>query len=193
MTSRRNFRAWSDQHPDPDTERGLGAYDDPREAERQRQRARELFNGPWFGPGMYPEVVAFPWAGTLASRSRGERPVWDRASDEVASWFGDDDAADRRARDYAGVGPKGYRRSDTRIEEDVNDALTDDPSLDASDIKVSVADREVTLDGLVRDRRSKRRAEDCAEDVRGTAHVQNNLRISDPQGGSEAFAPGSST
>jgi hypothetical protein len=50
---------------------------------------------------------------------------------------------------FAGRGPKGYRRSDSRIREDVCDRLTDAPFLDASDIDVTVTDGEVTLSGTV--------------------------------------------
>ncbi len=107
-----------------------------------------------------------------------ERGFIDRASDEVASWFGDEEAARRRQMDdHRGKGPRGYRRTDARILEDVNDRLADDPAIDASDIEVTVKDAEVTLSGHVTDRWEKRRAEDCAERVSGIAHVQNNLRI----------------
>jgi len=79
---------------------------------------------------------------------------------------------------HRGLGPKGYKRSDERIREDVSDRLTDDPVVDASDIAVLVAAGEVTLDGTVPSRTEKRRAEDCAESVSGVTHVQNNLRVS---------------
>lgn len=103
-----------------------------------------------------------------------------------------DDAAMRRAgapgADHRGRGPAGYRRSDERIHEDVNDRLTDDPMLDASDIEVLVSQAEVTLNGTVHRREDKRRAEDIAEAVSGVTHVQNNLRLQrgpadDPGGG----------
>lgn len=106
----------------------------------------------------------------------GERGFLDRAGDEVLSWFGDRDARRRRELDHRGRGPKSYIRSDERIREDVNDRLTEDVWIDASEIEVSVADGEVTLSGTVEDRRSKRRAEDVADDVTGVKHVQNNLR-----------------
>ncbi|HEY6432671.1 MAG TPA: BON domain-containing protein [Acetobacteraceae bacterium] len=116
-------------------------------------------------------------------RSRGpERGFWDRASDEVSSWFGDE-GAERRRRDDArrdmhrGRGPRGYTRSDERIREDVSDRLTDNPILDAIEIEVAVASGEVTLNGHVDSRYSKRLAEDIAEDVSGVRHVQNNLRV----------------
>jgi len=112
-----------------------------------------------------------------------ERGFLDRAGDEVRSWFGDDDAERRRDADmrqagqHRGRGPKGYQRSDARILEDVNDRLTEDPHIDASEIEVSVQNREVTLSGTVNSRFEKRHAEDLAESISGVTHVQNNLRI----------------
>ncbi len=107
-----------------------------------------------------------------------DRGFLEKAGDEVMSWFGDDEAARRRERDgHRGKGPKNYIRSDSRIEEDVNDRLTDDLMVDASDISVSVSDSEVTLDGTVDSKLAKRRAEDCCDSVSGVTHVQNNLRV----------------
>ncbi|AJE49049.1 BON domain-containing protein [Celeribacter indicus] len=129
-----------------------------------------------YGAGMYD--TPRDWRGDWRDRYRGNRrDFWDRAGDEVASWFGDDDAQERREQDHRGRGPRGYSRSDDRILEDIHDQLTADPIVDALDIVVSVTDREVTLDGEVGSRREKRRAEDCAEDVLGVEHVQNNLRV----------------
>lgn len=133
------------------------------------------------GRGHYPSDNNRGYRGRYNRGNRDyddERGFVDRASDEVASWFGDEEAARRREMDsHRGKGPKGYRRSDARILEDVNDRLVDDPAVDASDIEVTVKDAEVTLSGHVTDRFEKRRAEDCAERVSGVAHVQNNLRV----------------
>jgi osmotically-inducible protein OsmY len=104
------------------------------------------------------------------------RGFFERAGDEVMSWFGDRDAQQRREQDHRGRGPKNYARSDDRIREDVNDRLTQDEWVDASEIEVAVEGGEVTLTGTVEDRRAKRRAEDCADAVSGVKHVQNNLR-----------------
>jgi osmotically-inducible protein OsmY len=136
--------------------------------------------GQRYGRGGYGEN----WSGE-GNWSRGgdnDRGFWDRASDEVSSWFGDEDAESRRRMDRArggkfGKGPQGYSRSDDRIREDVNDRLTDDWFLDATSISVQVKDGEVTLDGTVDSRDDKRRAEDVAENVSGVKHVQNNLRV----------------
>lgn len=110
---------------------------------------------------------------------RRDRGWWDRAGDEVASWFGDENAARRRRMDHSGRGPANYTRSDDRIREDVNDKLTEDWAVDARNVTVAVNDGEVTLDGTVSTRLQKRRAEDCADDVSGVKHVQNNLRVQD--------------
>lgn len=83
--------------------------------------------------------------------------------------------------EHRGRGPKNYTRSDERIREDINDRLSDDSWLDASDIEVTVANCEVTLTGLVHTRDDKRRAEDLAEQVSGVRHVQNNLRVHQPR------------
>ena len=112
-------------------------------------------------------------------RSRDDRGFLDRAGDEIASWFGDEDAARRREMDHRGHGPANYTRSDERVLEDICDRLTDDARVDARKVQVTVQGGEVTLDGSVRSRGHKRRAEDCAHDVSGVNHVQNNLRVKD--------------
>lgn len=112
-----------------------------------------------------------------------DRGWFDRASDEVASWFGDDEAERRRDMDarrygsHRGRGPRNYTRSDDRIREDINDRLTYDDFLDASDIDVQVNNGEVVLTGTVESRYAKRLAEDIAEDVSGTRNVENRIRV----------------
>ncbi|EJL29270.1 BON domain-containing protein [Novosphingobium sp. AP12] len=131
-------------------------------------------------------------------REYGERRGFlQRAGDEVASWFGDDDAARRREADHRGRGPSDYTRSDERIREDINDALTHDWRVDASHVRVQVKDGEVTLEGTVDSRQDKRRAEDVADGVSGVRHVQNNLRLastsSDRTTGRSGLTVGTST
>jgi osmotically-inducible protein OsmY len=133
-----------------------------------------------YGPTGSPYGFAGSYAGDRAGRGyrgRNRRDWWDRTSDEVMSWFGDEDAARRRRQDHSGRGPQNYTRSDERIREDVNDNLTEDWGVDASLVTVAVSDGEVTLDGTVSTRLQKRRAEDCAEEVSGVRNVQNNLRV----------------
>ncbi|WP_117192208.1 BON domain-containing protein [Rhizobium terrae] len=124
----------------------------------------------------------YGYGGENRSRSSDEhgrkRSFMERAGDEVSSWLGDEEAEQRRMMDaHRGKGPKGYQRSDARIEEDVNDRLSDDPILDASNITVTVKEGEVTLDGFISSRWDKRRAEDLVDGISGVRHVQNNLRV----------------
>jgi BON domain-containing protein len=82
----------------------------------------------------------------------------------------------RRGR-FTGRGPKGYVRSDERILEEINEHLKQHGEIDATHITVRVTGREVTLEGVVEDRDTKRLAEDVAESVRGVTDVHNRLKI----------------
>lgn len=140
------------------------------------------FGGSAASYGSNPSYGAWP-------QSARERPWMEQGARE---WHGVGADSGSRAREafgesryggsremqgYRGKGPKGYTRSDTRIEEDVNDCLTEDPNIDASMIEVSVKGGEVTLSGTVARREDKRHAEDAIERVSGVIHVQNNLRV----------------
>lgn len=74
-------------------------------------------------------------------------------------------------------GPKGYKRSDERIREDVSDRLSEQDSFDPSEIEVAVANGEVTLTGSVRHRHEKFLAEEISDDVSGVTDVHNQLRV----------------
>lgn len=91
--------------------------------------------------------------------------------------------AQQRRGQYRGVGPKNYRRSDSRIAEDLNERLTEDALLDASGIVVSVSDGVVTLQGNVENRWMKHRAEDIADDCSGVRDVRNELRVAGSERG----------
>ncbi len=78
---------------------------------------------------------------------------------------------------HAGRGPKGWRRSDERITEDLCEALTRDPHIDASDIEVRVEQGDVTLTGTIDSREAKRAAEELAERCSGVLDVTNQLRV----------------
>jgi len=82
---------------------------------------------------------------------------------------------------FSGQGPKGYKRSDERIQEDVCERLTQHGRLDARDIEVKVNDGEVTLTGTVDSRQAKRIAEDSLESVTGVREVHNQLRVQQNQ------------
>lgn len=77
---------------------------------------------------------------------------------------------------YVGRGPKGYRRSDERIIEEINERLTEHGEIDARDIEVEVRDAVVILKGTVQSREMKHRSEEVAE-VSGVQNITNELRV----------------
>jgi BON domain-containing protein len=83
-------------------------------------------------------------------------------------------------RPYQGRGPRGYRRSDERIKEDINDRLSEG-YLDATEIEVQANNGEIVLTGTVDSRIDKRRAEAIAENVSGVNNVENRLRVRNRQ------------
>jgi osmotically-inducible protein OsmY len=125
--------------------------------------------------------------GREAGRDTGD--FFRRAGERVASWFGGGEREQQQqqrdwhgqgqgqSRDFRGMGPKGYKRNDERISDEVHERLTDDPYIDASNINIAVSGGEVTLSGTVAHRDAKHRAERIIEDVSGVSHVQNNLRV----------------
>jgi hypothetical protein len=78
---------------------------------------------------------------------------------------------------FHGRGPKNWLRSDTRIHDEVCELLARDSHIDATNIDVVVKDGEVTLNGSVPDRRTKRLAEEVLDDVLGVNDVHNRLTI----------------
>ena len=90
--------------------------------------------------------------------------------------YADVASAARRGR-FFGRGPKGYRRSDERIREEICDRLMTHPDIDASDIELSVSNGVVTMTGMVEDRHEKRLAEYIAEDAVGVDDVDNRLKV----------------
>jgi hypothetical protein len=91
--------------------------------------------------------------------------------------------------EHRGRGPRGYQRSDARIQEDVCECLTDDHFIDASNIEVNVQHGIVTLTGSVQSRTEKRRAEDLIDQLSGVRDVNNSLVV----GGRPQSSSGSNT
>lgn len=155
-----------------DQERG---YDEARRAEQRRRQAWEDRDGGRGGEG--PGDFLQRAGERISSWFRGD--PHDRGDEREPRRFGEDLGRETRRADrgHRGRGPKGYQRTDERISDEVNDRLTEDPWLDASNIQVEVKGGEVTLAGLVENREAKHRAERLVEDLSGVRHVQNNLRV----------------
>lgn len=122
----------------------------------------------WDQPGYGGERQGYQWerqGGYDPQRQeRAGQPSW-----RSAGQYGDGS--------YRGRGPKGYQRSDERIREDVCEALTWHPWIDASEIDVSVHNGQVSLQGTVETRQMKRMAEECVETIFGVIDVENHIRL----------------
>jgi osmotically-inducible protein OsmY len=176
-------------------------YENPRQdfrnewQQQQPQREERYGRFGWGeGGGYYGESGR---SGEQRGSEESRRQRFGSESDfgrERGSWMGG--YAERERGQFAGRGPKNYRRSDQRIQEEVCDRLTSDPQVDASEIQVTVKDGEITLEGTVNERRMKRLAEDCAESVAGANQVHNRLRVEEEgsrQQGKESQGSQSST
>lgn len=97
-----------------------------------------------------------------------------------------------QGRSYRGMGPRGYMRSDERLCEDINERLTDDDHIDASEISVDVKDGVVTLSGEVEQRRLKHRIEDMVERCHGVQDIRNEIRVKRGNEGAGSRSGGSS-
>ena len=152
---RRERESWPDEYRRSREDSGRSAYEGSRRGGEDYERPRSGWSGGWRDPSEGVGGIGAGW---------GAGP---------AGW-----AAAPGAGQYRGLGPRGYRRSDDRIREDVCDRLTDDPSVDASDVEVEVKDGEVVLSGSVNGREQKRRMEDLVERITGVRDVSNRLRTS---------------
>lgn len=81
---------------------------------------------------------------------------------------------DQVARTHVGKGPKGHDRRERLIEE-ASEILFSDSEVDASEIKVEVQGDILVLNGEVKTRKEKKRAEALLEGIRGIRDVHNHL------------------
>lgn len=84
---------------------------------------------------------------------------------------------DQYSRNYRGMGPRSYTRSDERLLEDINERLTEDDYLDATEITVRCVNGVITLEGTVTERWMKHRAEDTADASSGVKQVDNRIQV----------------
>jgi len=151
----------------PEVERAYSRYSATEQSEGDRRRhVRHGHYEPRARPGFEPEPGVYDPDHEYRRYDEGDHEGGDNGSHRSLY-----------PGPYRGVGPKNYTRADARISEDICDRLTEDPHIDARDIEVRVKDGEISLAGTVDSRRTRRRAEDLAEQVLGVTHVQNDLRV----------------
>lgn len=150
-----------------------------------------------YSPSSYDQGSSYGQSGTGRGTHQSERDQWSGSQGGFSgqrsqNQFGSSGYGQSQTS-HAGKGPKGYKRSDDRIREEVSDALEQDSQIDASEIEVSVKEGVVTLSGTVESRHLKRMAEDCVSDVRGVKDVTNNLQVQSSHGGSSKSASSDSS
>lgn len=91
---------------------------------------------------------------------------------------------------HRGRGPKGYQRTDQRIQEDVCERLSEETHMDVTEVTVNVKDGVVSLEGSVDSRSVKHRIEDIADSCSGVKDVQNRLSVSGERWGGSASTTG---
>jgi BON domain-containing protein/SPW repeat-containing protein len=128
----------------------------------------DVVHGPWVAGRYYPGF-AFEYE---------DHPLWpllrrrESSGSQRGGWEGE----------FRGVGPRGWRRPDEQIMNEICGRMADHPRLDAGEIEVTVTDGEITLQGIVSGRAARRLAEDIADSVSGVRDVTNQLRVRDRHG-----------
>lgn len=84
---------------------------------------------------------------------------------------------ENKRKSYRGVGPRGYRRPDSSILDEVCERITRHGFVDGSEIDVQVHHGEVILSGMVENRAMKRLVEDIIEDISGVIDIHNRLTL----------------
>jgi osmotically-inducible protein OsmY len=138
-----------------------------RRASSYSNAASGRFREPYGASGSRSAPGWLSGSGYTGAVGETSRAYGGQSGTGVARWRGE----------FTGRGPKGYRRSDARINEDVCDRLADAHDVDASEIEVKVENGDVSLSGTVWDRQQKRRAEELIENISGVREVNNQLRI----------------
>lgn len=139
---------------------GYGDESPGMATELEREYAYEVY-GEEPGPGWQPTSSAHPTrpAAPVAPHETLRRP--------------------RPARRYP-PGPKGYRRSDQRMLEDICDRLFVADHIDSSEVTIEVSAAKAVLDGAVPQRWMKHAIEDLADACPGIEDVENRIRVVKP-------------
>jgi len=129
----------------------------PERPERRHERGPER-RTPLRGPDPFGKGIP----STLLGRDPGEGRI------------GELPAGGRPAR-----GPKGWRRADDRILDELAEAIARS-GVDASEVELHVEGGVVRLTGTVAHREDRRMIEDLASDIDGVEEVEGRIRVRKP-------------
>lgn len=167
---------------------GYGDGDDVLDEMGESGQGRHENQFGYSGQGQrYGQSTKGGYGQSSSGQAFGGRNYGSSTSESQSEWSGQQGQVQRG--EHTGKGPKGYRRSDERITEEINEKLTQHAQIDASEIEVQVSNGEVTLTGTVDGRQAKRLAEDVADEVSGVQEVNNQLRVKRSDGNEQSRSP----
>lgn len=153
------------------------------------------------GPSLHPSVGSYAYHREFVPTNEGQER---QPGSEVASlyereadpWLNyelvqpaehEEGMWDRVKRSLSGAAHTGLTSIDESIQSEVEEALRDHASLDATDIDVAVKHGEVTLEGTVLDSASKNLAETLSKRCNDVHVVHNHLSVRDGGDGDLGF------
>jgi hypothetical protein len=171
----RNSRAWdwSDQ-----VWSGRGRFDEgeighPRSGSASQPYAPGGYGRRVYGQDQYgwieydePRYVASLYRGERFGEGPYREHEWERSKERPGLF----------ARVYA-RGPKGYTRSDERIQDDISERLWRAEYIDSSEVTVAVENGVVKLTGTVPERWMRHAIEDVVDSCMGVQDLENNIRV----------------
>lgn len=163
---------------------GYRFQDEDRDGSNEMNRRSDDYNRPRGGDDLFRSNDYYTKESDLRERKNARLGLG--SSNHSARWTGSEGTG------HYGKGPKGYRRSDDRVKEDVSEALYRDQNIDATDIEVEVKEGTVILKGSVESRQIKRDAENCVDHLTGVEDVRNELTIKKSEPSSSSNFTGSS-
>lgn len=112
-----------------------------------------------------------------AQAGQADHPGFDRRSYGIGNQFGLAGQYGRAHQETERrIFPKGYRRTDDRILDDIWSRVGD-VTADTDDLNIQVQDGRASLDGSVGSRPEKHRLEDLVAACPGVEEVENRLRV----------------
>ena len=89
-------------------------------------------------------------------------------------------------KQHVGKGPKGYKKDDYAIYEEICENLTRDSYIDASSINVNVEKAVLYLTGEVESEEMRDRVMGLAQEIHGVSHILNEIVLTESNSGPEA-------
>ncbi|HEY8507100.1 MAG TPA: BON domain-containing protein [Steroidobacteraceae bacterium] len=111
---------------------------------------------------------AWPDERHTISESGWQQHPWNREGSQEHPGF---------LRRMFGRGPKGYKRSDERIREEICETLIYTETVDCSDVSIEIENGKALLEGTVPERRMKHMIEDIVASCVGVEDVENRIKV----------------